>query len=143
MCVHETMEKKEVWNERYKGFDMPRWDFSDADMTLTFSEAGKPRVICDVLMVGSTLNGRWQWSWGNKNTDERNRVGLQPVFDFGEHRQWSALTTLFQDADNYTGWECASVAAHLLDGQATYRFAYGDNKEYFAYLVILRTQRVQ
>lgn len=142
-CVHESMAKNDAWNEEFHGFDLPRWDYSHEENTLTFSKDGKPEVICDVITAGTTLNNRWQWSWGNAKTGPRNRNSTKPVFEFGEEKGWSGITDLFRDADEYTGWECVSVASHILNGQATYRFSYGENDEYFAYLVILRTQRAQ
>ena len=95
-----------------------------------------------MIIAGTTLRGKWQWSWGNRQTDAVNRDGVQPVLELGKAKQWAPLTDLFRSADEYTGWECVSVASHVLEGQASYRFAYGDDVEYFAYLVILRTHRV-
>ncbi|MEK6398976.1 MAG: hypothetical protein V4734_12880 [Terriglobus sp.] len=142
-CVHESMAKNDAWNDEFHGFDLPRWDYSAEDHTLTFSENGKARVVCNVITAGSVQDNRWQWSWGNMRTDSRNREGTQPIIEFGREKEWSGITDLFRDADKYTGWECAAVASHILNGQAVYRFAYGDNDEYFAYLVILKTQRIQ
>ena len=141
-CVHESIAKNEASNAEFRGFEMPRWDYSDQGHTLSFSENGKTRLICDVVIAGTTLGAEWQWSWGNKQTDAVNRDGMRPVLELGEAKQWTPITSLFRTADEYTGWECASVASHVLGGQANYRFAYGDNDEYFAYLVILRTHRV-
>ena len=122
---------------------IPHWDYSAEDHTLTFSESGNAHVICNVITAGTTRENQWEWSWGNLKSDSRSREAIHPILEFGKEKEWSGITTLFLDADEYTGWECVSVAAHLLNGQAIYRFAYGDNKENFAYLVILKTQRIQ
>lgn len=120
---------------------MPHWYFDEEDRTLTFSESGAAKVRCNVTIAGSTKGHRWQWR-GNKQAVTVDRLGTQTVKDFGEERQWDALRTPFLEADEYTGWECASIASHLIDGQAAYRFAFGDDDEYFAYLVITQTERI-
>ena len=61
-CVHESMAKNDIWLKKYKINDWPRWDYSMEDATLTFSEEGKVKVICDMQVVGSTQGNSWEWS---------------------------------------------------------------------------------
>ena len=54
----------------------------------------------------------------------------EKIRKFGLAQGYTHLSTLFLGADEYTGWACASMASHILSGQAVYRFSYGDGDEY-------------
>ncbi len=128
--VHESMDKNELfWNRhgRYK-----RWDWDHAAVMLTFSDPNKPSLQIHVTVVGSTQGDRWQWTWANKNFEDRSRLGMEQVREFGEARGFEKLTTPFLDADEHTGWEMTSVASHILKALGSYRFP---TDEGFCYLV--------
>src|ERR1700759_4343146 len=82
--VHESMAKNDVWLEKYKINDWPRWDYSMEEATLTFSENGAVKVICDMQIVGSTKGDSWEWSWGNINLPLACRQLMQEVNEFGQ-----------------------------------------------------------
>lgn len=138
--VHESMAQNEAWMRKYKIKEWPRWDYSLEECTLTFSEAGKPKVVCDIRAVGSVLGNSWEWSWGNKNLPDSCKARIDEVRSFGEEKQWNRLTSLFIDNDDYLGWELAAVTAHLLSGIAVYRCPDSQTPGYFMYLVILSSQ---
>jgi hypothetical protein len=141
-CVHESMTKNELWLEKYKIKDWPRWDYSMDEATLTFSEDGKIKVICDMQVVGSTQDDSWEWSWGNITYPLACRWLMQEVKAFGEEKQWERLTTLFlNNPDEYLGWECASIANHVLNGIGAYRCPSGGDGN-FVYVVILSARFV-
>jgi hypothetical protein len=141
-CVHASMALNKLWLEKYKIKDWPRWDYSLEECTLTFSEAGKAKVICEIRAVGSVQGNSWEWSWGNVNLPDSCKNRIDEVRAFGEEKQWSKLTSLFLDNDDYLGWELASVTVHLLDGIAAYRCPDSETPGYFMYLVILSAQFV-
>jgi hypothetical protein len=115
-CIHESMAQNELWLEKYAIDSWPRWDYSMENGTLTFSLDGKQKVICQIEVVGSTNAESWEWSWGNENLPLACRRRMKAVYAFGEEKQWSRITTLFLESDKYIGWECSSVASHVLGG---------------------------
>lgn len=133
------MAKNDRWFEHYKIDSWPRWDYSMDEATLTFSEAGTPKVICQMQVVGSTEGDSWEWSWGNKNLPDPCKTLMFKVKEFGAVKQWDQLTSLFLTNDEYLGWECASIALHVLNGIFAYRCP---NKGDFLYLVVLSAQFV-
>jgi hypothetical protein len=137
-CIHESMAQNDIWLEKYSINSWPRWDYSMEAATLTFSENGEAKVVCDIEVVGSTTADSWEWSWGNETlpTECRTRMGI--VFEFGEHKQWNRLTTLFLESDEYVGWECASVASHILGGIGVYKCPSSDgDKAHAVYVVVV------
>ncbi len=142
-CIHESIAQNELWLDKYRIKHWPRWDYSLEECTLTFSEAGKPKVICDIRAVGSVQGDSWEWSWGNGNLPESCKDRMGVVHSFGKEKQWEKLTSLFLKNDNnYLGWELASVAVHILGGIAVYRCPDSETPGYFMYLVILSSQFV-
>jgi hypothetical protein len=141
-CVHESMAQNELWLEKYKIDDWPRWDYSLEDATLIFSQDGEPKVICEIQAVGSVSGTSWQWSWGNKNLPDACKSRMREVREFGEEKEWTLLTSLFLDDEEGLGWEFASVSVHLLNGMAVYRCPDSETPGYFIYLVILSSQFV-
>ena len=139
-CVHESMAKNEVWFQRFPIDDLPRWDYDMDGASLTFSDKGVPRVVCEMQVVGSTKGNSWEWGWGNPNYPEACKLRMQEVLRFGKGRSWDRLSTLFLENDEFLGWECAAVSNHLLGGMGVYRCPTGD--EDFIYLVILSTRLV-
>jgi hypothetical protein len=133
------MDKNEKWLERYKINSWPRWDYAMEEATLTFSAAGVPKVVFRMQVVGSTKGDSWEWSWGNPHIPEACKARMLEVKEFGAAKQWARLTSLFLTNDEYLGWECASVASHILNGIGAYRCpAEGD----FVYLVVLSAKFV-
>lgn len=135
--VHESMAQNEIWLEKYKINDWPRWDYSLDEATLTFSKEGKAKVVCQMQAIGSVQGDSWEWSWGNANLEDSCKTRVHEIRDFGEAKQWSKLTSLFLENDEYLGWELASIAVHLLGGTAVYRCPDSQTPGYYLYLVIL------
>jgi len=140
--IHESIAQNDIWLQKYKINDWPRWDYSLEEATLTFSNQGKPQVVCNIQAVGSVEADSWEWTWGNKNLPDACKTRVHEVREFGEKKQWTKLSTLFLDNEEYLGWELASVSVHLLDGIAVYRCTDSENPGYFMYLVILSSQFV-
>jgi hypothetical protein len=137
------MDQNKVWIEKFRVNSWPRWDYSMEDATLTFSDEGRAKVICQIEVAGSTTPESWEWAWGNPNFPItcRERMGL--VHAFGEEKEWDRLTTLFLESDEYVGWECASVASHVLGGIGVYRCPSSDGgPEDAVYVVVLSAEFV-
>jgi hypothetical protein len=130
--VHESMAKNDACNQQFDIGKWPRWDYNADDSTLTFSQDGKPRVVADVLIIGTTKEDRWQWTWANGDVPADRRALADPLRVFGEKNTWAKLTTAFLDSDEYIGWEMTAIAVHVLDAKGSYRFP---TEEGYAYLV--------
>ena len=127
-CLHEAIEMNRVIKETHKLSIWPRWDYQMDDATLIFSQDGKPRIVCAMEVAGSTRGDTWQWSWGNPHLPEACRSRTSIVHDYGQERNWERMTKLFLPNDEYVGWECASIANHLLGGMGVYRCPNSDSK---------------
>lgn len=136
------MGLNDVWTEKYRIENWPRWDYSLDDCTLTFSEEGKPKVVCDIRAVGSVHGNSWEWSWGNPNLPEACKRRVEEIRTLGEEKGWTQLTSLFLENDEFLGWELASIAAHVLEGVAAYRCPESKAPGNFMYLVILSAKFV-
>ena len=142
-CIHESMAQNDTFIAKYRINDWPRWDYSMENATLIFSEEGKTKVICKIEVVGSTTSDSWEWAWGNENLPLTCRKRMAEVYAFGEEKQWNRLTSLFLESDKYVGWECASVASHVLGGIGVYRCPNsGGTKQDAVYVVILSAEFV-
>ena len=140
--IHESMAQNKIWLEKYAISSWPRWDYSMEDATLTFSDAGKAKVICDIEVVGSTTEESWEWSWGNEYLPLACRRRMSRVYKFGEDKGWGRLTKLFLESDEYVGWECASVASHVLNGIAVYRCPNSDGGPLDAVFVVVLSAKL-
>jgi hypothetical protein len=140
--IHESIALNTVWIDKYRIGTWQRWDYSLEHATLTFSQDGKPKVVCQIQAVGSVQGESWEWSWGNANLPGPCKTRMPEVRAFGETKEWSKLTSLFLDNSDYLGWELASVSVHLLGGNATYRCPDSETPGYYMYLAILSSEFV-
>jgi hypothetical protein len=131
---HELMDKNERFEEQYGSHAQYDWD--DEAVTLTFSDPILPTVRIDVTVVGSTEGDSWEWSWANANYEDRSKLGIERVRQFGEANGYEKLTSAFLNADEDTGWEMTAVAAHLLDALGAYRFPTDAGHCYLIYKTI-------
>ena len=131
---HELMDKNKRFEEPYGSH--ARWDWDNEAVTLTFSDPILPTVRIDVTVVGSTEGDSWEWSWANANYEDRSKLGIERVRQFGEANGYEKLTSAFLNADEDTGWEMTAVAAHLLDALGAYRFPTDAGHCYLIYKTI-------
>ncbi|MBV8113393.1 MAG: hypothetical protein JO300_01540 [Silvibacterium sp.] len=140
--VHESMERNKQWKSHFRIGDWARWDYDLDPCTLTFSEAGRAKVVADFEAVGTVQGSQWEWAWGNRNLSAKCRSRITAVRDFGEEKGWAKLTTLFLESDEYLGWELTSIAAHILNADGTYRCPTDDKPNEFLYVVTFNTRFV-
>jgi hypothetical protein len=118
--IHESMEKNNRLREKHGQHE--RWDWDCDSATLTFSDAGQPKLRIQCSVVGTTQGDSWEWSWANSNIPAHEKSDIERVREFGEAEGFDKLTSKFLDADEYTGWEMTAVAAHVLGAPGSYRF---------------------
>jgi len=102
--IHESIAQNNIWVEKYKINDWPRWDYSLEHATLTFSEDGNLKVVCSIQAVGSAQEDSWEWSWGNANLPDACKTRMSEVKQFGEKKQWGRLASLFLKNEESLGW---------------------------------------
>jgi len=136
------MERNKEWMEKFRIGKWPRWDYDFEAETLTFSD-GRPRVIADMIVVGSLNGSEWEWTWGNPNMPARSQEKMSLIREFGEQKEWSKLTTLFLKGDQHMGWEFAAIAAHLLGADGAYRCPDSQSPGNFTFVLAFDTRYVQ
>jgi hypothetical protein len=129
-CWDETFSATNSLSEKYRFGDF-RWDYATEEGILLFSQSGVTKVRAKTQVVGSTQDGSWEWSWANPNLPEIGKWRMSEIREFGEEKGWSRLTTPFLRWEGtltspigeteLVGWECSSIANHLLGGLGVYR----------------------
>jgi len=137
-AVHHLMTKIDAIKQRFRISDWPRWDYDMDACSLIFSEEGKPRVVAEVLLIGSLSDERnnWQWGWANTHWPKPVIAGMEEVRAFGETHAIEELTQGWvEDADdlNQRGWELSAVATRVLDGLGVYRPKTSNGAIFFMY----------
>jgi formylglycine-generating enzyme required for sulfatase activity len=114
--------KQQRLMDTYRLSSWERYDYDASAGTLTFSEGGRPRVIADMLVLGTIAND-WLWGWANENWPAQSTDGLKPVRDFGAQHGVEELTTEYLESDDLEGlgWMLAAIAARILDAEGAYR----------------------
>lgn len=132
-ALHELIVRQDGLKESHKAGTWPRWDYDLEAGTLTFSEDGAPRVVGDILVVGSTSDRDWQWSWANPHWPPAVVEGMEAVRAFGvEHGIEELASPFLEDDDlNGLGWAMTGVAARLLDSVGAYRAPSADHGAVF------------
>lgn len=122
-AVHALMALNDHCNKAYRLAAWPRYDYDLDAGTLTFSEAGVPKVVISVQVVGSTLETRkeWLWGWDNENLPPPMVARLKEVRQFGETEAISQLTRPTLPDDEHLGWEMTAVTARIIGGKGGYR----------------------
>ena len=121
-CQDDTMEE----------FSLEKWerfDYDQKDASLVFSSAGKPRVVTTAFVVGSwsARDKSWLWSRANDSLPSDAVGNMHWLRLFGEQHGFERLKTPCWPAEPADGWEMASLACLLLEGDGLYRAPYGDD----------------
>lgn len=126
-------------------FDLESWKRFSLDPrtgTLTFSTGGKPRVVAQVLLVGSVADkpGTWLWSWADSSVPESMSEPILRVRQFGEDHGFDKLADPTWPGRKTDGWEMAAAAAFILSAKGAYRAPYEGG---FVFLIFTDIHRVQ
>lgn len=121
--VHRLMDLNEKCKTEFRITTWPRWDYDLDAGTLTFSDAGLPKVIATIQVVGTTSqsSNTWLWSWDNESLPECVKSRIREVRAFGLEKGVPQLTEASLPDDEYLGWAMTAIAARLLDAKGAYR----------------------
>jgi hypothetical protein len=121
-CEYLTAREKEL-RDRYQVTSYQRYDWDQDTGTIVFSNDGVPRVLADILFVGSvsTHTHTWLWSWANRSIACALSDPVREVRNYGERHGIAHLIEPHWSADEVDGWEMTSVSAYLLQADGAYR----------------------
>jgi hypothetical protein len=110
-------------NEKFGIGDFERYDYDLQSNRFWWSDAGVPRVVARIVIVGSisTKSNTWLWSWANSHFDDVRTPDIERVREYGIQQGIPCLTEPKRPADETDGWEMTSIAARLLESSAAYR----------------------
>lgn len=124
-AFNQLVEKNRRLQSDFKLGRWPRWDYDLDAGTLTFSEAGIPRVVAEIQIAGTTSDqvGNWLWSWGNGHWPVDLLPDAELARAFGREHGIAELTEEFVKGRdlNALGWKLTAVVVRLTDALGAYR----------------------
>jgi hypothetical protein len=127
-AADELQDVQAASDQRWGWRSLSRWDFNEAERTITFSNSEGPQVVATVALVGSysTTSSTFQWAWqtfpeGSPQTQVISRVRV-----FGEVRGIPQLVTPTWQCDEGDGWDMAALAGYVLGSEGVYRAPFDD-----------------
>lgn len=139
---HALVEKQRVLEADYGISHFERWDYDQAEGTLTFSNGGVACLVADIEFIGSvsTSGGTWLWAWANFHNEPAVVGRIDAVRDWGEAQGFLHLTVPLCRGDATDGWELSGVATEVLGAQGVYRVP---TERGFLYMAIMGLQNVR
>ena len=109
--------------EHFKLGQWPRYDYDLESARLTFSDADKPMVGCDIQAVGTVGRSDWLWAWANDSIPTKSTVDLAQVRAYGDEHGIHELSSPTAKSKNLQGlgWMFTAIAVRLLDADGAYR----------------------
>jgi hypothetical protein len=125
-AVHQLQDKVSRLRTEFRLGTWPCYDYDVDTGILTFSEAGVPKVLAEIQIVGtiSPKAGNWLWAWANDHWPAERISDSELVREFGEKHGIGELTCEYVgDVDdlNALGWELTAVAARVTGALGAYR----------------------
>lgn len=132
------LEKRQtrLW-KKFRIGEYERFDWDQETGQLLFSHSGKPRVIVDIVFVGSvsTRSNTWLWSWANDSYLENVKSRMREVRGYGAQHRLLKLAAAHWSATEQDGWEMTAVASLLLDAVGAYR---SPSERGFSFMIMTR-----
>jgi len=122
-CVEEIQMKNTNLQKNYGFGKYDRWDMNQGDGKLIFSENGEPKVICDIMMLGSySIDSKtWRWSWANDTVVPELKNNFEKVKEYGKQNSYDDLIDDEFGTDEAGAWEMSAIATKILGGKGIYR----------------------
>jgi hypothetical protein len=114
--------KTAALNTRFGLNHHDRYDVDLEKQTITFSTAGRPRVVARAILIATLSQASRAWAWGgyNKNLSASVREASAALADAVPEREiWEVSTPLFP-ADTATAWVLAALVCDRCRGEGVY-----------------------
>ncbi len=133
--MEELKLKTQAHDESWGLGSFDRWDFSQDDGLLVFSNDDGFRAECPAQIVGSysTADESWLWAWANTTLEPSLTLDAQALREYGEAQGHARLTTRKWWGDVDEAWKMAALAVKLRGGQGAYRGPAGMNFVFFTF----------
>ena len=124
----ELMQLIKSSKEKWKLGTYSKFDFDQDEGKLVFYGNGKPRVICEIQVIGSysTKSGTWLWAWDNPSLNDSLKADSLTVRDFGLKNGVEGLATPTWSGTENDCWDMTAIAAHVVSAEGAYRAPMGD-----------------
>jgi hypothetical protein len=126
-AFNQLQAKNDGLEEQFDLGSWERWDYDLATASLTFSHEGRPKVIADIQIAGTTSKaaGNWLWAWANPDWPRELIEDSLQARSFGDEHGICDLTHDYVDAEglslNGIGWELTAAAARVSNALGAYR----------------------
>lgn len=110
-------------DDRFALASHDRFHLDQRSGLLVLSRGGRPRVIADFVIAGSTarVTEDWLWSWANPCLESERTRPLLAIRDHGAREGWDRLVEPRWAGDDRDAWEATAIAARLLRAHGAYR----------------------
>ena len=125
-AYHELQAKNGRLQDEFRFGEWDRFHYDLPSGTLTFSEKGEARVVCEIQAAGTTsaAAGNWLWAWANSDWPAEIVADSRLVRAFGDEHGICELTHDLVDGDvelNALGWRLTAAMARITDALGAYR----------------------
>lgn len=133
-AVHALTDLNEAVNARFGIMAWERFDYDLAACSLTFSHKGRPRVVAEIQLVGTT-DAEFLWGWANAGWWPAAAIeDVLKVKAWGEANAVPSLTTPRLQGDmTDIGWGMAALAAKITGAVGVYRPVDGPRSLFLLY----------
>ena len=99
------------------------WTFDQNTGQLVFADAKRGRAEAPAQIVGSydSVDGTWQWAWGNSSVVPALTHDALVVKAFGEREGYVELTEGMRSCSEDDAWRMAALAVKLNEKEGAYR----------------------
>lgn len=124
-CYWQMRSQNDQLQKDFQLDRFPRYDWDQWRGELVFSEAGTPKVVARIQVVGtfSPKAGSWFWAWANQGLLESVRRAVLRTRKFGEERGITRLLQPKWAAKESDAWEMSAITAKLHDAKGTFKTA--------------------
>jgi hypothetical protein len=127
-CYWQMRSQNDQIQKDFQLDKFPRYDWNQWRGEIVFSEAGTPKVVARIQVVGtfSPKAGSWFWAWANQGLLESVRRDVLKTRKFGEERGVTRLLQPKWAAKESDAWEMSAITAKLNDSKGTFKAASPD-----------------
>ena len=122
-CMSEVEEKNQALAKEYGLGSFEQWDINQEVGELVFSSRGVPKLLCEVVILGSYSNvsETWLWGWANQSLLENLTKDTFKVKEYGQKLGVSDLIDSKTVVTETEAWALGSYACRILDGKGLYK----------------------